>query len=226
MGKYNSDDHYIYYHGHESLRRNGVAIIVNKRVQNAVVGCNHKNDRMSSVHFHDKPLNITVNQVYVLTSNAERAEAEAVGLWRPTRPSRANTQKEYPFHYKGLECKSRKSRDTWSNKQIWLWSTKRSRSKSNRALPRECTGYSKHPLPTRQEKTLHMDITRWSILKSDWLYSLSQRWRSSIQLAKTRPGADCGSDHDLLIAKFRLKLKKVGETTDWKTIQIWPKSNA
>ena len=58
-----------------------------------------------------------------------------------------------------------------------------------------------------------MDITRWSTLKSDWLYSCSQRWRSSIQAANTRPGADCGSDHELLIAKFTLKLKKVGKTT-------------
>ena len=64
----------------------------------------------------------------------------------------------------------------------------------------------------QQHKTLHMDITRWSTQKSDYLYCL-QRWRSSIQSAKTRPGADCGSDHELLIAKFRLKLKKVGETT-------------
>ena len=63
-----------------------------------------------------------------------------------------------------------------------------------------------------QEKTLHMDITRWSILKSDYLLC-SQRWRCSIQSAKTRPGADCGSDCELLIAKFRLKLKKVGKTT-------------
>ena len=87
-----------------------------------------------------------------------------------------------------------------------------SRAKANRVLPRECTDHSKHPLPTPQEKTLHMDITRWSILKSDWLYSLQPRWRSSVQSAKTRPGADCGSDHEL-IAKFRLKLKKVGKTT-------------
>ena len=58
-----------------------------------------------------------------------------------------------------------------------------------------------------------MDITRWSIPKSDWLYFLQPRWRSSIQSAKTRPGADCGSDHELLIAKFRLKLKKVGKNT-------------
>ena len=91
-------------------------------------------------------------------------------LWRPTRPSRTNTQKRSPCHYRGLECKSRKSRDTWSNRQIWLCSTKWSRAKTNRVLPRERTGHSKHPLPTTQERTLHMDITRWSILKSDWLY--------------------------------------------------------
>ena len=69
MGEFNSDDHYIYYRGQESLRRNGVAIIVNKRVQNAVLGCNLKNDRMIPVHFQDKPVNITVVQVYDLTSN-------------------------------------------------------------------------------------------------------------------------------------------------------------
>ena len=72
---------------------------------------------------------------------------------------------------------------------------------------------SKHPLQTTKENTLHMDITRWSIPKSDWLqYNLcSQRWRSSIQSTKTRPGADCGSDHELFIVKFRRKLKKVGK---------------
>ena len=69
-------DHYIYYCGQESLRRNGVAIMVNKRVQNAVLGCNLKNNRMNSVHFQGKPFNITVIQVYVLTTNAEKAEVE------------------------------------------------------------------------------------------------------------------------------------------------------
>ena len=71
MGEFNSDDHYIYYCGQKFLRRNGVAIIVNKRVQNAVHGCNLKNNRMISVHFQGKPLNITVIQVYAPTSNAE-----------------------------------------------------------------------------------------------------------------------------------------------------------
>ena len=76
MGEFNSDDHYIYYCGQQSFRRNGVAIIVNKRVQNAVLGCNLKNDRMISIHFQGKPFNITVIQVYALTSNAEKAEVE------------------------------------------------------------------------------------------------------------------------------------------------------
>ena len=76
IGKFNSGDHYIYYCGQEALRKNGVAPIVNKRVQNAVLGCNLKNDRMISVRFQDKPFNITVIQVYALTSNAEDAEVE------------------------------------------------------------------------------------------------------------------------------------------------------
>ena len=76
MGDFNSDDHYSYYCGQESLRRNGVAIIVNRRVQNAVLGCSLKNDRMISVHFQGKPFNIRVIQVYALTSSAEEAEVE------------------------------------------------------------------------------------------------------------------------------------------------------
>ena len=73
---FNSDDHYIYYSGQESLRRNGVALIVNKRVQNAVLGCSLKNNRMISVHFQGKPFNVTIIQLYAPTSNAEEGEAE------------------------------------------------------------------------------------------------------------------------------------------------------
>ena len=76
MGEFNSDDHYIYYYGQKSLRRNGVAIMVNKKVRNAVLGYNLKNDRMIPVHFQGKPLNITVIQVCSTTSNAEEAEVE------------------------------------------------------------------------------------------------------------------------------------------------------
>ena len=119
MGEFNSDDHYIYY-GQESLRRNGVAIMVNKRIRNAVLGCNLKNDRMISVRLQGKAFNITVIQAYAPTSNAEEAEVEwfyehLQDLLELTPPKRC------PFHYRGLECKSRKSRNTWSNRQIWPW---------------------------------------------------------------------------------------------------------
>ena len=76
ISEFNSDDHYIYYCGQESFRRNGVAIIVDKRVQNAVLGCNLKNDRMISAHFQGKPFNTTVIQIYAPTSNAEETEVE------------------------------------------------------------------------------------------------------------------------------------------------------
>ena len=135
-------------------------------------------------------------------------------LWRPTRPSGTNTQKKMSFHYRGLECKSRKSRNTWSNRQIWPWCTEWSRAKANRVLLRKCAGHSKHPLPTTQEKILHKNITPDGQHRNQIDYILcSQTWRSSIQSAKTRPAADCGVDHELLLASFRLKLKKVGKTT-------------
>ena len=123
MGKFNSDDHYIYYCGQESHERNGVSLMVNKRVQNAILGCNLKNDRMISVCFRGKPFNITVIQVYASTSNAE--EAEVKWFYEDLlEPSRTNTPKRYPFHYRGLGCKNRNSRDTWSNRQVWFWSTR------------------------------------------------------------------------------------------------------
>ena len=119
MGEFNSDDHYIYYCGQESLRRNGVAIIVNKRVQNAGLGCNLKNDRMISVCFQGKPLNITVIQIYAPTNNTEEAEVE--WFYEDLQDLLDNTPKRCPFHYRELECKSRKPRNTWSNRQIWPW---------------------------------------------------------------------------------------------------------
>ena len=89
MGELNSDDHYISYSRQESLRRNGVAIKVNKRVRNAILGCHLKTNRMISVHFQGKPFNITVIQAYAPTSNAE--EAEVNGSMKTTRPFRTNT---------------------------------------------------------------------------------------------------------------------------------------
>ena len=99
MGDFNSDDHYIYYRGQESLRRNGVALMINKRIRNAVLGCNLKNDRMISVHFQGKSFSITVTPVCALTSNAEEAEQfheylqDFLELFPrvPTRLSRTNS---------------------------------------------------------------------------------------------------------------------------------------
>ena len=93
MGEFNSDDHYIYYCGQESLRRNGVAITVNKRVRNAILECNLKNDRMISVRFQGKPSNITVIQAYAPTSNAEEAKAEWFYEDVPDLVELTNTQK-------------------------------------------------------------------------------------------------------------------------------------
>ena len=102
MGEFNSDDHYIYYCGQESLRRNGVALIVNKRVQNAVLGCNLKNDRVLFVRFQGKLVNITVIQVYAPTTNAEEAEAER--FYEDLQDVLEVTpNKRCPFHYKALE---------------------------------------------------------------------------------------------------------------------------
>ena len=106
-------------------------------------------------------------------------------LWRPTRPLRT-PPKICPFHYRGLECKSRKSRNPWSNRNIWPWNTEWSRAKDNRVLSRECTGRSKHPLPTTQEKTLHMDITRWPIPKPDWLHSLQPKMQKLYTVSKSK----------------------------------------
>ena len=111
MGEFNSEDHYIYYCGQGSHRRNGVAIMVNKRVRNAVLGCSLKNNRMISVRFQAKQFNITVIQVYTPTSNAEEAEVE--WFYEDLQDLlELKIKKRYPVHSRGLECKSRKSRDT------------------------------------------------------------------------------------------------------------------
>ena len=116
MGEFNSDDYYIYYCGQESLRRNGVAIIVNIRVQNAVLGCSLKDNRMIPAHFQGKPFNITVIQVYAQTPNAEEAEVDC--FFKDLQDLLELTpKKDVLFIKRGLECKSRKSRDTWNKRQ-------------------------------------------------------------------------------------------------------------
>ena len=142
-----------------------------------VLGGNLKNNRMILVCFQVKSFSLTVIKVYPTTTNAKKDEVK----WCHTyRPSRANTKERSPSHQRGLECKGRKSRNTWNNRQIWPW------SKEWRLLPRESTGHSKHPLPTTQEKTLHMDITGWSITKSDWLYFLQSKTEKLYAVSKNK----------------------------------------
>ena len=161
-----------------------------------------KNDFCS---FPRQPFNVIVIRVYAPTSNAEEAEVE--WFCEDLQDFLELTPiKDALFHYRGLEYKRRKSRAIWSNRQIWPWSTKGSRSKANRVLPRECSGHSKHSFPTAQEKTLHMDITRWSIQKirliiffaakdGEALYSeQKQDWELAVSQIMNS-----------LLAKFRLK---------------------
>ena len=110
-------------------------------------------------------------------------------LWRLTRLSRTNTQKRCPFHYRGLECKNRKWRNTWSNRQVWPWSTEWGWANANKVLPRERTGHSKHPLPTTQEKILHLAISRCLMPKSDWLYSLQPKMEKLYTVSKNKTGS-------------------------------------
>ena len=106
------------------------------------------------------------------------------GSMKTARPFRSNTKKRSPFHHRGQEYKSRKSGGTWSNRQVWIWSTEWSRAKAIRVLPRDWTGHNKHTLKTTQEMTLHIDITRWSVLKGDQLYSLQPKMEKLYTVSK------------------------------------------
>ena len=208
---FNSDDHYIYYCGQESLRRNGVAIIVNKRVQNAVLGCSLKNDRMICVCFQGKTSNIIVIQVYALNTNAEEAAVE--WFYEDLQDLlEVTTQKDVLFAYLNA-----------------LWNAKVGSQEIPRVTGKFGLGVQNEvgQMLTEfcQENALVIANTLFQQHKRrlyTWTspdgqhqnqidYILcSQRWRSSIQSAKTRQGADWGSDHELLMGKFRLKLKKMG----------------
>ena len=138
--------------------------MVNKRVQNAVLGCNLKNDRMISVRFQGKPLNITVIQVYAPTSNAEEAEVER--FYEDLQDLlELTTKKDVLFIIGDWNAKVGSQETPGVKGKFGLGI----RNEAGQRLIAFCqeTGHSKHPLPTTQEKTLHMDITRWSTQKSD-----------------------------------------------------------
>ena len=186
--------------------------MVNKRVQNAVLGCDLKRDRMISVRFQGKPFNITVIQVYAPTSNAEEAEVER--LYEDLQDLLELTPKKDVLFIIG----------DW-NAKVGSQETPGVKGKFGLGIRNEA---GQRLIDFCQENALVITNTLFQLQKRrlyTWTsadgqhrnqidYILcSPRWRSSIQSAKTRPGTDCGSDHELLIAKFRLKLKEVGKTT-------------
>ena len=212
MGEFNSDDNYIYYCGQESLRRNGVAIMVNKRVRNAVLGCNLKNDRMISVRYQGKPFNIMVIQAYAPTSNAEEAEVEQ--FYEDLQDLLELTpKKDVPFIIGDWNAKvgNQETPGVTGKFGLGVW------NEAGQRLIEFCEENAlviANSLFQQHKRRIYTWTSPDGQHQNQTDYILcSQRWRSSIQSAKTRLGADCGSDDELLIAKFRLKLKKVGKTT-------------
>ena len=171
--------------------------------------CSLKNDKKISICFHGKTFNITVMQVYALASNTEEAEVEC--SYEDLLDLLKLTPKKMSFHYRGLECKSRKSRNTRVTGKFGLavW------NEAGQRLIEYCqenTLVIENTLFQQHRRTLYTWTSPDGQYWNQIAYILcSQRMRSSIQSAKTRLGADCGSDHELFIAKFRHKLRKYRE---------------
>ena len=165
MGEFNPDDHYIYYCGQESLRRNGVAIMVNKRVRNAVLGCNLKNDRMISVRFQGKPFNIMVIQAYAPPSNAEEAEVERIYEDLPDLLE-LTPKRDVLFIIGDWNAKvgSQKTSGVTGKFGLGIW------NEAGQRLIEFCQENAlviANTLFQQHKRRLHMDITRWSTPKSD-----------------------------------------------------------
>ena len=138
---------------------------------------------MISVRFQCKSFNIMIIQVYAPTSNAEEAKVERFYEDLLEHPENMS------FSLQGTGMQKQEVKNTWSNRQTWPWSTELSRAKDNRVLLREHTGHSKHSLPTTQEKTLNIDISRQSTPKSDWLYSLQPKMEKLYIVSKNKTGS-------------------------------------
>ena len=165
MGEFNSDDDYIYYCGQESLSRNGVAIMVNRSVQNAVLGCNLKNDRMISVCFQGKPLNTTVIRIYAPTSNTEEAELE--WFYEDLQDLLELTPKKDILYIVGDWNAKVGSQETPGVTGKFGLGVQNEAGQRLIEFCQENTLVIANTLPKTQKKTVHMDITRWSTSKSD-----------------------------------------------------------
>ena len=189
MGKFNSDDHYIYYCGQECLRRNGVAIIVNERVRNAVLGYSPQNNRITLICVQGKPFSITaVIQVYATTTNAKEAEVDQ--FCEDTYDLLELTHKKDVLSIiQDWNAKVGSQEIPRVTGKLDLGVQNEERKRPTRVFPRDHTSHNKHPFPTTQEKTLHLDITRWSIPKSDFLYSLQPKMQKLYTVSKNKTGS-------------------------------------
>ena len=202
MGEFNSDDHYIYYCEQQSLRRNGVAIMINKRVQNAVLGCNLKNNIMISVSLQGKPFNITVIQVYAPTSNAEEAEVER--FYEDLQDLLELTpEKDVLFIIGDWNAKvgSQETPGVTGKFGLGMW------NEAGQRLIEFCQENAlviANTLFQQHKRRLYTWTSPDGQHRNQMDYILcSQRWRSSIQSAKIRPGADCGSCAILCNSAFK-----------------------
>ena len=188
MGEFNADDHYIYYCGQESLIRNGVAITVNKRIWNAVLGCNLKNNTMIVlVHFQGKPFNITVIQVYAPTSNAEEAEVEWFyeDLWDLLE---LTPKKDVLFIIGNWNAKVG-SQETLGVTGKFGLGVQNEAGQRLTEFSQENTVIMANTLFQQHKRRLHIDITKWSTPKSDWLYSLQLKIEKLYTVSKKKTGS-------------------------------------
>ena len=219
MGEFNSDNHYIYYCGQGFPRRNGVAIIVNKRVWNATLGYLEAISKMKEwslfisisilfIALKSKPFNSTIIQVYAPTSNTEEAEVER--FYEDLQDLlELSLQKDVLFIIRGWNTKVGSQETPGETGKFGLGVQNEAGQRLTEFCQEKALGIA-NTLFQQHKWRLHMDITRWSTLKSDWLYPLQLKMEKLYIVSKKRPGVDCGSSHESLIAKFRLQLKKVG----------------
>ena len=211
-GEFNWEDHYIYDCGQEYLRKNGVAIIVNRRVQNAVLGCNLKNDRMISVCFEGKPFNITVIQVYTPTTNTKEAEVE--WFCEDVQDLLELTPSKDVLCILGARNAEVGSQEIPGKTGKLGLGVQNGIGQRLTEFCQENTLVIANTLFQQHKRKLYIWASPNGQYQNQIDYIIcSQRWKSSIWSAKIRLGADCGSDHERFIAKFRLKLKKVEKTT-------------
>ncbi|XP_062826063.1 craniofacial development protein 2-like [Anolis carolinensis] len=210
MGHFTTDDHQMYYCGQEEHRRNGVAFIINNKVAKAVLGYNPKNERIISIRVQGKPFNITVIQIYAPTTAVKKAEVDQ--FYEDLQHLLDNTPKRDIIFITGdWNAKVGSQMKTGITGKHGLGQ----QNEVGHRLIEFCQENSLCITNTLFQQPKRQLYTRTSPdgqhrNQIDYIFC-SQRWRTSIQSVKTRPGADCSSDHELLIAQFRIRLKRLGK---------------